>query len=621
MCGICGIYGLDDRASIERMLRVMKHRGPDGNGIYTDTNISLGHSRLSIIDLSENGKQPMSNENGDIWLTVNGEIYNYIELRSILQKKGHIFHSSSDSEVIIHAYEEYGLDFVKFLRGMFALSLYDCRKRRLILARDPIGKKPLYFFTNSDILVFASEIKAILTFHHPNAIDETALWSFLAFQYTLGNKTLFKGIKKVLPGTLVLIEDKKVVYHTFWNITEKYDNRINEDSAIVKMRQLLEESVRLRMISDVPVGAFLSGGIDSSALVALGRPWADDTFHTFSIGFDTYSELDYARIVSNHMDTDHHEIKISGNDVVKNINHLAWIYDEPLGDAAIINNFFLSREAQKYVKVVLAGEGGDEIFAGYQNYGINLKLLKIFKPGISTKILGYILNQIPVHYGCYEFSRLGYYLKYAKAFSDTSIERIHLNTRRWMTDDEIKDLTTLKPQNIYESAVFVKGFSDPLNKMLMVDCKNLLPEKFLMKADKGTMANSVEERAPLLDCNIIDFTFSIPASLKIKGGQEKYILRKAVSHLLPSNIINRTKHGFGTPVGSWMESELGDVVIQTLENGPLFKTILKPGLNCQFNNIIKKGMKTSPFKVWTLFALELWYDTYFMNELTNNYKY
>ena len=615
MCGICGIYGIENRALIERMLSVLKHRGPDGNGIYTDDNISMGHARLSIIDLSEKGKQPMSNENGDVWLVVNGEIYNFIELRSILQKEGHIFYSSSDSEVIVHAYEEYGLDFIKYIKGMFALALYDADKKRLILARDPIGKKPLYFFFHEGILAFASEIKALLKVHHPHKIDDAALWSYLAFQYTIGNKTLFKGIKKILPGTMAIIEENQMSFQTFWNISEDI-TEISEQFAITKLRHLLEESVRMRMISDVPVGAFLSGGIDSSAIVALAKPFADETFHTFSVGFETYSELDYASIVSNYLNTEHHELKISGSDVIKNLKHIAWIYDEPLGDAAIINNYFLSREANKYVKVVLAGEGGDEVFGGYPNYQYNSKMFKVLRPGFINNTVSVILNKIPINYinyGCYDPSRLAKYIRYAKIFSDTTFERIHLNTTRKMMDDEIRSLTTLQPQNANDSAIFIKGLSNPLNRMLAVDCKNLLPEKFLMKADKGTMANSIEERAPLLDVDIINFAFSLPPSLKIKDNQEKYLLRKAVSNLLPKEIINRPKQGFGTPVGSWMENELQDVVIQTIEEGSLLKNIMKSGLKCQTEEIIKKGIKKNPFKVWTLFALELWYDIYFTN--------
>jgi asparagine synthase (glutamine-hydrolysing) len=612
MCGICGIYGTEDRELIQRMLRVMKHRGPDGDGIYTDRNVSLGHTRLSIIDLSENGRQPMSNEEGDIWLSVNGEIYNFPELREQLQKKGHRFHSRSDSEVIVHAYEEFGLDFVKHLRGMFALAVYDAKKERLILARDPIGKKPLYYSSHDNLFLFASEIKAILQNPLPREVDPDALWSYLAFQYTIGDMTMFRGIKKVLPGTMVVYENNTLSVRRYWEIREDIRDT-DEAAATAHLRQLLEDAVRARMVSDVPVGAFLSGGIDSSAIVALARPHVEKTFHTFSMGFETYSELDYAKIVSSHLDTEHHEIVMTGKEVVSELKKIAWIYDEPLGDAAIINNYFLSKEAKKHVTVVLAGEGGDEVFAGYPHYQINSAVLKIFSHDITKKIFRTFMQQVPVRYGCYDANRVVRYLRYAGSFLDTNVERIHLNTTRQMADDEIRELTTIPPVRINDSAVYVPGVKNTLNRMLATDCRNILPEKYLMKADKGTMAHSVEERAPLLDTAIIGFAFTLPASLKIKNTREKYLLRKAVAPLLPKEITGRRKKGFGTTVGPWMEKDLKEIVTQTIQEGPLLSSILKKDLRCQSENAIQKGIRKSPFKVWTLFALELWYDRYFTN--------
>jgi asparagine synthase (glutamine-hydrolysing) len=613
MCGICGIYGSEDRSAIQKMLRVMKHRGPDGEGIYTDRNISLGHTRLSIIDLSENGRQPLSNEDGDIWISVNGEIYNFPELRVLLQSRGHRFRSRSDSEVIVHAYEEFGLDFIRHLRGMFALAVYDAKKERLILARDPIGKKPLYYSSQGNLLIFASEIKALLQIPGSREIEYAALWSYLAFQYTLGDLTLFQGIKKVLPGTMIVYENKTLSMRRYWDIHENIQE-VTEHSAACHLRQLLEDAVRVRMVSDVPVGAFLSGGIDSSAVVALARSHMSEPFHTFSMGFETHSELDYAEIVSSHLDTVHHEIVMTGKNVNNELKKIAWLYDEPLGDAAIINNYFLSKEAKKYVTVVLAGEGGDEVFAGYPHYQINTMVLRLTRPEFYRRIMQFILHHIPSRYGCYDASGYTRYLRYANAFHDTTIERIHLNTTRQMTDDEIHELTTLPPTYGNESAVFVPGIKHPLNRMLATDCRNLLPEKYLMKADKGTMANSVEERAPLLDPLIIDYAFTLPPSLKLCGMQEKYLLRKAVEDLLPKAITRRRKKGFGTTVGHWMENDLRDYVIQTIHDGPLLSSILKKDLRCQNENAVKMGIHKSPFKIWTLFALELWYDTYFLNE-------
>lgn len=312
---------------------------------------------LSIIDLSEKATQPFTNEEGTVQVMVNGEIYNFQDLRPDLEKKGHSFYSNSDCETVVHLYEEYGLDFVKKLRGMFALAIYDQPKNRLILARDPIGKKPLYYHYDGNVLIFGSEIKAILESGIKRAIDDDALWSYLKFQYTIGEKTLFKGIRKIQPSTMLILENNDLTFRKYWDIHE-WHIQADEEFFVRKLRALLEESVRLRIIADVPVGAFLSGGIDSSAIAALAKQKMRDEFHTFSVGFTTFSELEYAAMVSEHLGTVHHEMVITDDMVRKDIETIAWHYDEPLGDAAIINNYYLAQEARKHVKVVIAGEGG-----------------------------------------------------------------------------------------------------------------------------------------------------------------------------------------------------------------------------------------------------------------------
>lgn len=612
MCGICGIYGIEDRDSVQRMVSLLRHRGPDDSGIYTDTNISLGHARLSIIDLSERGRQPMCNEDGSIWLIVNGEIYNFIELRAELEKKGHRFYSNSDSEVIIHAYEEFGLNFLDRLRGMFALALYDKKARRLTLARDPIGKKPLYYYFKDGRLIFASEIKAIFQAGVKKEIDETALQAYLAYQYSLGEQTLFKGVKKVLGGNMLVLADGKLTINKYWDIKENIIQE-SDDYFIKKLRALLEESTRLRMIADVPVGAFLSGGIDSSAIVALARPHARNDFHTFSVGFETFSELEYARIVSKHLGTVHHELIITGAMVKEDLPKIAWYYDEPLGDAAIINNYYLSREARKYVKVVLAGEGGDELFAGYQNYARNLMFFDFFKlPPFARAIVRTAIGAIPGKSNPCSLGSQVYRL--ASFLSQPTFEKAHLYYTREMSDALLRATSQLKYDDIESLAIAPPEMLQPLNKMLALDCKNLLPEKFLMKADKGTMANSVEERLPFLDREVIEFAFSIPKRLKIHRGQGKYILRKAVEDLLPPEIVNREKFGFGTTVGHWLENELGETVHQKLSEGSLLRQVMRPKQRAFLSGNLDKAIKRSPSFVWTLFALELWYDVHFKED-------
>jgi len=616
MCGICGIYGVEDKALIERMVSVLRHRGPDDAGTFTDSGISLGHARLSIIDLSERGRQPMSNEDGDIWLSVNGEIYNFMTLRAGLERKGHRFYSDSDSETIIHTYEECGLDFVHRLRGMFALALYDKSNKRLILARDPIGKKPLYYYYNEGMLIFASEIKAILEAGIKKEVDEVALHAYLAFEHTLGERTLFKGVKRVLPGNMVVLEPGRLAIRRYWDITENITPG-SDDYFIQKLRKLLEESTRLRMIADVPLGAFLSGGIDSAAIVALARPHAKGGYHTFSLGFETFSELEYASIVSRYLDTTHHELTVSADMVARDLPRIAWYYDEPLGDAAIINNYYLSREASKYVKVVLAGEGGDELFGGYPEYKRSLQFSGLFAlPPFTRTMARNLLSLVPGKGNIYtlgdQINRLGSF------FCQPNFERAHLYTRRQMSDAEISYLSNLDTVDIQSMAIPASEMSNLLNRMLALDCKNLLPEKFLMKADKGTMANSVEERLPLLDKEIIEFAFSVPPGLKIKNGLEKYILRKAVEDLLPPEIVSRKKQGFGTPVGAWMSGSMKEMVYRQLDSGKLLKEFFKPDRIRALLDGFDKRPTHRAHTIWTLFALELWHETHFRAQDKDN---
>lgn len=612
MCGICGIYGVEDKGLIQRMLSVLRHRGPDDEGVYTDVGISLGHARLSIIDLSEKGRQPMANEDGNVWLSVNGEIYNFRELRLELEKKGHRFYSNTDSEAIVHAYEEYGLDFLDKLRGMFALALYDKQRKRLVLARDPIGKKPLYYHSSGGTLTFASEIKAILATGVKKDIESDALYAYLAYQYTLGEKTLFKDIKKVLPGTMIVQEPGELKVQKYWEIKENIISAGEVDS-INKLRALLEESTSLRMIADVPVGAFLSGGIDSSIVVALARPHVKDEFHTFSIGFETFSELEYAKIVSQHLDTTHHEIMVTADMVMQDLHQIAWHYDEPLGDAAIINNYYLSREARKYVKVVIAGEGGDELFGGYPTYQRGLKYFNLFRlPPLFRNSARYCLNLIP---GKGNISTFGSKVhKFAGYFTQPTFEKACLYLTREMSNAEIDYMTKMKSPNVDNWAIYPQSIRQPLNRMLAVDCCNLLPEKFLMKADKGTMANSVEERLPLLDKEIISFAFSIPPKLKISNGEDKYILRKVAEGLLPERITNRPKVGFGTPVGHWLGGKMRDLVFNRLADGELIADFFKKDKIAALLQNFDGAVTYRPGALWTLFALELWYDVHFMGK-------
>jgi asparagine synthase (glutamine-hydrolysing) len=610
MCGICGFLGFEDREVLKRMVKILAHRGPDDSGLYVDENVSLGHARLSIIDLSERGRQPMSNENGPIWIVYNGETYNFKDLRRNLEKK-HNFYSDTDTEVLIHAYEEYGIDFIKKLRGMFAFALYDSEKKKLILARDPIGKKPLYYYWDGERFIFASEIKAILETGIEREIDTDGLCAYLTHQYTIGRNTMFKGIKKLLGGELLIFDIKKedVEIKRYWDIKEDIINQ-SEGYCIKKLKSLLEESAKLRTIADVPVGAFLSGGIDSTSVVALSKPNVDYDFHTFSMGFgELFSELDYATV--------HHEIIIEPTEVIKELERIAWHYDEPLGDAAIIANYFLAKEAKKYVTVVVAGESGDELFGGYGHYKIGLKaypyfmLPKIFKNGVKHVIFLSLPKE-----GLFK-RRWQYFLNYF-AQKNFNIASLYL-LKSAMTDEELKWFSSGGLKFDEDLIVFSNNnIKHPLNKMLALDCKNLLPEKFLMKADKAIMANSVEERLPIMDKNIVEFAFRIPPKFKIKKGNEKYILKMAVKDLVPREIIKRRKTGFGVPYKHWVKREMKELVEQKLSEGGLIKRLFeKEKIEKLIYTHKNSKWSHSTALVWNLFALELWYEQFFEKDKTD----
>lgn len=612
MCGIVGIYGQVNKP-IKEMLSVIQHRGKDGFDIYEDKNIGLGHNRLAIIDLSENGKQPMHNEDNTVWLVVNGEIYNYKNLKSILISKGHQFYSNSDSEVIIHAYEQWGKAFIHQLRGMFALALYDKKKNQLILARDPIGKKPLYYYSDGKNLYFASEIKALLKAKVPCKVNYDMIPTFLMYQYSMSDYTLFKGIRKLKAGHILIADCKGFLREQYFSIGELL-LPMKEKDAIQSLRNYLDESVRLRLQSDVSIGAFLSGGIDSSAVVALWRKQSVGKIHTFTASFETNSESEYAKQVSQYLGVEYHEVPIAVDNVLKDIEKITWHNDEPLGDAAIINTYYLSKEASKYVKVVLAGEGGDELFGGYPWYGF-YKYIKIMHemPMLFKWVTKSIIGQCDLTSNIERYKRI---LLFPCQMTELELllypeTSMSMQNIEWLIDKN--NFTFWNDVNAYIERP--NSFLHDCNKMLALDCLNLLPEKFLMKADKGTMANTIEERLPLLDKEIIQFAFRVPVKFK----QDKYVLRKAVEDLLPSNIVWRKKQGFGTPIAHWLSNEkFKEYALDKLKNGILLKEICKQKslesitTHYESDRYNKQGYAALQFStiVWNLLVLQIWYDAF-----------
>ena len=614
MCGICGFFGFHDDHLIQEMMDAVNHRGPDVRGFYSDEQVTLGHTRLSIIDLSERGRQPLTNERGDIWITYNGEVYNFLLLRKELSK--HQFVSNSDTEVLVHAYEEYGIPFLEKLRGMFAFCLYDQKKKLLLLARDPIGKKPLYYYWDGQCLIFASEIKAILKAFEqmkiPRTISRHALCSYIKNQYVAGPQTLVSGIMRLPPGSYLLLslDTKKCEVFSYWKIQEFIaDNSV--DYFASTLRNLLCESVRLRLIADVPVGSFLSGGIDSSGITAIAKQSLSYDFHTFTAGFgDSNSDLNYAREVAGDLDTVHHEIEINPVEVLKDFDQITWHFDEPLGDAAVIANYYLAKKARQFVKVVLAGEGSDELFGGYSSYRSGLRWNPWFRlPKVTRSLFDRAISMLPGS-GNPAVDRSFVYAHYlgqeslemAQQYS-WQITGINDDEQRWMGYSSCKGFR--------DTVTLPVGVKDPLNRLLVFDCQNHLPDLYLMKADKATMAHSVEERVPILDKDLVAFSFTIPSRYKIVNGVEKYIWRKALQGIVPPKILKRPKKGFGVPYRQWIYGEMREVAVQTLEEGTFCRQIVHPDrMRKVLSNLKSDGSDRSSLMVWNLFALERWAKVY-----------
>jgi len=611
MCGIFGYAGFDDPSLLIRMQKELRHRGPDDHGTFTCDRVGFGHNRLSIIDLSPRGRQPLGNEDGSVQITYNGEVYNFQEIRRGLSN--HHFSSDTDTEVIVHGYEEYGEGILELLRGMFVFALYDADQKTVILARDPIGKKPLYYSIINKNLLFASEMKAILacfnTLGMERAVDNESLCSFLRNQYVPGERTLFSGIRKLLPGHVMRFDCRTGEKHTrrYWSLKEgQYET--DEQVATKKVRSLLEESVRLRQIADVPVGSFLSGGIDSSAITALAVQNVVEPFHTFNAVFSPYfSEGEYATLVADHLGTEHHTIQIDASDVLREIDTITWHFDEPLADAAVIANYFLSREAKRYVTVVLAGEGADELFGGYSSYvaagryGFWYRL-----PAGIRRLMRVALQAAP----CAGNPSFNTTLQYAHYFACETLSdaQQHTWTLTGISDAEMARLGRPECRQIQNSFVMAPPFQDHLNTLLAMDCMNHLPELYLMKADKGTMAHSIEERVPPLDRELIEYAFRVPESMKIAGCVEKQIWKEAVRDLLPKVVVERKKQGFGVPYQQWVRSELYDAVAAEIDGNEFLHTVFPKLKAIPSKKKMAQGRNAMYF--WNLYTLGRWVEVF-----------
>ena len=582
MCGIYGIVNLDqmtasDSALLHRMGKAIEHRGPDDEGAYCGRGIALGMRRLSIIDLS-GGHQPISNEDETIWVICNGEIYNFLELRDQLLAQGHLFRTKSDTEVLVHLYERDGLDFINRLRGMFAIALWDAPRARLLIARDRLGKKPLYTWRGSNHLAFASEIKALLEIPEvPRRLNSRALPEYLALGYVPAPLTLFDGIEKVLPGHMLVCEKGVIRDLQYWDVRFDQIEVRSENEWIEQVRETFLEAVKLRLISDVPLGAFLSGGIDSSAVVAAMARLTDRPVKTYSIGFEGddqfYNELPYARIVAEEFGTDHHEI-IVRPDVSELLPRLIWHMDEPMADSAFITTYLVSRLARESVTVILSGVGGDELFGGYRRYlGDNLRRYFSKLPGIVRKSwLPAAFSHLPqdrhsgwknnIRYASAflkgaELDGVSRYASFVGVFSPQILDHLLLNS------SSANGSQTL--QHYFSQA----SSADSLNQLIYVDLKTSLPDDLLLLTDKMSMAASIECRAPFMDAELVELTSRMPSKLKVRGLSMKYLLKKVVQPWLPAAIIQRKKRGFGAPVGSWLRKDLDFLVQETLSESQI----------------------------------------------------
>ncbi len=579
MCGICGKINFDrdepvDPGLVRRMADAIAHRGPDGWGLHVVGEIGLGHRRLSIIDLST-GDQPMCNEDGSVWVVFNGEIYNFAEQRRDLERRGHQFKSTSDTEVIVHLYEEFGDRCVERLQGMFSFALWDQSRRRLLLARDRIGIKPLYYAANARSLSFGSEIKSIFADESmERTIDPTSVDRFLTYYYMPGSETLYEGVRKLDPGHYLTVEQGVVRITRYWDLEfEEPMPAPSMQRSVEQLRALLDETVKSHMISDVPVGVLLSGGVDSTAVLSHARRHSHAPLHTFTMGFagtDVPDERPYARLAAERMGTRHAEITMSARDFRDFLPRYAWHMEEPVCEPPAIALYHLAATARREgIKVLLSGEGGDEAFAGYQTYR-NLLALEALKArlGPARPILGWSLRTLAMlgsqrarHYGGLVDPELADYYFSRASTPNSDFNRLKQTLYRPALAGRLRGLCSDAPTQALHARVARHGM---LNRMLYVDSKSWLPDDLLVKADKMTMATSVELRVPLLDHRILEFAAGLPRAHKASGWSLKRVLREALKDQVPTEILTRPKAGFPVPYGRWMRGELNGYVRDTV---------------------------------------------------------
>jgi len=607
------------KTQIKAMADTLVHRGPDDEGLYVSGQVGLGFRRLSIIDL-KGGHQPLSNEDGTVWIVFNGEIYNYLTLRNDLAAKGHVFKSQSDTEVIVHLYEEYGVDCVSRLRGMFALAVWDSRGKTLILARDRVGIKPLYYYLGGSFFSFSSEIKALVTDPElERQINLSAIDRFLAYQYLPGTQTPLRNVFKLEPGHTLVVKNGTCQIHRYWDLDFSESHPVDSNALADQLQALLDETVQLHMISDVPVGFLLSGGIDSTAMLSIAADKADRPISTFTIGFSSDTVVDerpFARIAAARYGSTHYETSISSDQFATFLPTYVWYMEEPVCEPPAVALYYVSQLARQHVKVLISGEGGDEAFAGYENYR-NLFWFERLKHllGPARKPLGFGMERVGDLLHSRVLSKYGPRLRtpfeqYYRSRTSSPFELFSRDRSSLYSDEMLRVVDEDESVSITREYLARSANYNILNKMLYVDTHTWLPDDLLVKADKMTMANSVELRVPFLDHKVLEFAATLPRNQKIQGWTMKYLLKKALKGRVPNEIVHRKKAGFPVPYESWLQTTLHswvrDVLLdsRTISRGYFRKSALEALV--EHNRRYGKYAK----EAFSLVVLELWHRAF-----------
>jgi asparagine synthase (glutamine-hydrolysing) len=621
MCGISGVYEYAGKRAVEpsraqAMLGTLAHRGPDDEGIHFAEGLALGNRRLSIIDLPS-GHQPIANEDGSVVVVCNGEIYNYRELRERLRARGHVFTTQGDAEVIVHLYEELGEDCLHELRGMFALAIWDARRRRLFIARDRLGIKPLYYSLEDERLLFGSEIKALLAYTDtPVRPSLDAIAAFLSLKYVPAPATMFDGVCALAPGHSLTCDPDGARVNRWWDVSFRAaEPALDEREAAERLRELLEDAVSSHLVSDVPFGAFLSGGVDSSTIVALMSRVLNQPVKTFAVGFtgrgENMSELPYARMVAERYETDHHECLIGCEDFIAHAERVVWHLDQPIADNACLANYMVAELAAGQVKMVLTGEGGDELFGGYARYAgerfaplfSHLPPLRALGRSLSRRAPGRSRPRIAL----YALSQADELARFASWFP-----LMHPEARAELVRGELAEAARrTTPESVFAPHLSRTDARESINRMLYVDTKLWLPDDLLARGDKMSMAASLEARVPLLDHHVVEFAASLPPRFKVRGLQRKHLLKRVAADLLPDAIINRGKQGFPIPMADWLRTGARQfsrdlLSAQTVTRRGLFD----PDVIGRMLDQHERAVADHSPQLWALISLELWHQLY-----------